>query len=246
MLFGLGLLVGVSIYLLLHYPYLSNLSATVGERIELADSKYNNFILSYFFDTKYYRHILELIIIATALIIFLSKKYYKENNFILLFIGLIVLASIVLRRPNFNYIVYAYPSFILLILYVADRTKKINFVLIIFLILLIPQYFYVLKQNSYYDEKAYIDKLKQTSILVDNGVIFGSPNEWFIFKDRDFYRYTLIPVKKDIETFVLIEENDFRASGLKPYVESNYRINQLDSFEVNNEKFIINLCKKKN
>jgi hypothetical protein len=64
--------------------------------------------------------------------------------------------------------------------------------------------------------------------------------------DKDFYRYTLIPVKKEVEEFVLIEENDFRTSGLKPYVESNYQITQLDSFSVNNEMFIINLCKKKN
>ena len=244
-LFGLGILIGASIYLYLHYPYLVNFTKTIGERTEMTNSKHNNFILSYFFETKYYRHIPELVIIAAAIIIFISKKYFKENKFILLFIGFVILASIVLRRPNFNYIVYAYPSFVLLILYVADRIKKINWVLIIFLIILIPQYFYVFNLNRQYDEKAYVEKLKQSLIPEDTDVIFGSPNEWFAFIDKDFYRYTLIPVKKEVEEFVLIEENDFRTSGIKPYVESNYQITQLDSFNVNNEMFIINLCKKK-
>ena len=245
MQFGLGILIGTGIYLFLHYPYLFNLTETIGERTELSDRKHNNFILSYFFDTKYYRHIPELIIIAAAIIIFISKKYFKDNKFILLFIGFIVLASIVLRRPNFNYIVYAYPSFILLILYVADRIKKINLVLVIFLLLFIPQYFYVLELNINYDEKTYLEKLKQSPIPEDTNVIFGSPNEWFAFYNKEFYRYTLIPIKKEIKQFVLIEENDFRASGIKPYVELNYQVTQLDSFNVNNEKFIINLCKKK-
>lgn len=245
MLFGFGVLIGATVYLYLHYPYLMNFANTISERTDLAKSKHNNFILSYFFETKHYRHIPELVIITAALIIFISKKYFKENKFVLLFIGFVILASVVLRRPNFNYIVYAYPSFILLILYVADKIKKINWVLVIFLILLIPQYFYVLKLNGYYDEEAYVEKLKQVSIPEETNTIFGSPNEWFAFMDKDFYRYTLIPVKKEVEEFILIEENDLRASGLKPFVESNYQITRLDSFNVNNEEFLINLCKKK-
>jgi hypothetical protein len=243
-LFGFGVLIGAAVYLYLHYPYLENFTKTIGERTEHFNSKYNNFILSYFLETKYYRHLPELFIIAASMIIFISKKYFKDNKFILLFIIFVILASIVLRRPNFNYIVYAYPSFILLVLYVADRIKKINWVLVIFLILLIPQYLYVLKLNVHHDEKTYAEKLKQSPISEDTDVIFGSPNEWFVFYDKDFYRYTLIPIKKEIKQFVLIEENDFRASGIKPYVESNYKITQLDSFSVNNEIFIINLCKK--
>jgi hypothetical protein len=184
--FTLGVAIGVALYLYLHLDaviigFTGTLAKSTGGSI--TDS---NYLLAYFFRTKYFRHIPELIIFATALIVFMKQKLYKEvqGKFILIFLICTIVSTLILRRGNFHYAPFTFVALLLITMSVAERYHKIWLLNLLWLALLIPQYGYVYyKQHTYPGINAYIEMIRQE--VPTDLPIFGDSRVWYAFVGRE-------------------------------------------------------------
>jgi len=232
--FAVGIMFGAVYYYILHRNALPLLFST------LATGNRGGFeiipILSeYFFKTKYYRHIPELILIIGCAGIFVARKYWRKNRLAaLLFLAGCAIA-LVIRRPNFMYMIFLYPAFLLLILYVFQESGRLRLIMVIVLIYLIPQYAFVYFQNRDFKLPRYIGKVIR--VVPDDGLpVLGSPNDWFAFQDRDFYTldYRKGIESLDLKEFYLIESGTYRNgeySAARSIIRGNYLTREVGQFK---------------
>ncbi len=232
--FAFGIFLGALYYYLLHRNDLSLLFTT------LAGGNRGGFeiipiLTEYFFKTKYYRHIPELILIIGCAGVFIARRYWRKNRLPAFFFLAACAIALVIRRPNFMYMIFLYPAFLLVILYVFHAAGRIRLIMVMILIYLIPQYAYVYFQNRNFDFPRYIGKV-MSSVPDDSLAVIGSPNDWFAFQDRDFYT---LDYRKGIESlnlqeFYLIENDDYRngkygeASSI---IRENYITREIGQFK---------------
>lgn len=232
-LFFAGIAIGAGLYLALHLKNYSTVNSEIGFYTETGLTA--NYIYSYFFESKLHRHIAEFILFFTALIIYIWKKMYKNDGFTLIFLGVVIFQSLVLPRGNANYGVFAFPAFVLLAVHAASGIKKDQILLLLTFLLLFPQYAYLYKMNYRQESQTeYIEKVRK--VLPENDIpIFGSPNEWFAYYDREFYSFKLLDVKPEIDECYVIVEDDFRKLP-QHFPDRLEQVNLLEEFYHGDEK----------
>ena len=231
--FAAGILLGAVYYYILHRNALPLLFSTL-MRGNQGGFKIVPILSEYFFKTKYYRHIPELILIMGCSGVFIIKKYWRKNRLTAFFFLAACAVALIIRRPNFMYMIFLYPALLLLILSVFEAGGRPRLIMVIFLIYLIPQYAFVYFQNRDYDLPRYIGEVKR-SVPDDSLSILGSPNDWFAFQDRDFYT---LDYRKGIESLSLKEfyliENDAYRSGqyreTRSFIQENYQTREIAQF----------------
>jgi hypothetical protein len=141
--FSLGCLGGILYYFSLHPIPLSQLYDFLFLNSIQGVGKHQDTKLGalglYYFKSKYYRHIPELIIILASLYIYLYKKHHKEKLYLLFWIVMLVILSFL--RPIETYAPVIYPAFLVLMVSSFHYLKKLNLLLTVFIILMVPQYF---------------------------------------------------------------------------------------------------------
>jgi hypothetical protein len=245
-----GLACGLLYYFGLHFQGLNEGIHTIRKgAMELPDSV----LYQYFFTcVNYYRHLADLFFFCLCLILFIWKKLYKENRFVLLFFLFIVAANFINPRGNYQYTLYFYPAFLLMALFVFEKLRRLEWAVLVFFLIFFVYNASVVYRKRNYDFNKYITKI-QDAVPRDNLPVVGSTNEWYAFKDREFYAgvYTC-NFDTTAPAFYLIEGNDFR-KGLpgdknkklfKDYLTPSYSGTLLKSLEINNEQFNIKLMKK--
>ncbi|MBI9099494.1 MAG: hypothetical protein JEY91_13505 [Spirochaetaceae bacterium] len=208
-LFALGILGGVALYLSLHYKTVFNIGGELDHFTRVSGAT-SNYLFSFFFESKKHRHLADFAIFLTGLLIYIIKKMYKEDKFPLILLSVLMVESFFLPRGNSNYAVFAYPAFLLLLTTVSFSIKKTNLVLLFVFLLMFPQYAYLYKMN--YRKESQVDYINEVSTVIpDDGLpIFGSANEWFAYYDRDFFYFYLIDDKPEVKECYLILEDHFR------------------------------------
>ncbi len=121
-----------------------------------------------------------------ALALFVKAKRWKQDPFLLAFLVLTSLSSLLLPRDNYHYIIYLYPPILLLILEEARRIKALPWVVAGILVLMLPQYSYLFWTQREHNHEDYIQNRKK-NLPEDVGFIYGHANAWFAFKQRDFH-----------------------------------------------------------
>jgi hypothetical protein len=240
---GLGLAAGLGYYLGLHWQGLTGVGQVLA-RATTTDVDVNNYLHNYFLRTKYYRHVPELVLFIAALVVYWRKGWFRDNRFVGLFVVIVVLSSLLVRRPNFLYAVYAYPAFLLLVVYGARRLGVLRALVGATVAFLLLQYGFVAYRNRDFSFPALVRDL-EAAVPGDGLPVFGSHNEWFALQDRSFLRFELIPQKKDVPAFYVIETDEVRASPVDTYLQAACALTPIRSFTHAGELYQIVKCDRR-
>lgn len=181
--FLLGGLLGFGYYMALHYKWLEGLSDTLN-RIG------GNSIFKYFFDHSYsWRHWPELVVIAVGVSVFIIRREYRNDKFIPIFICMMLLFSILLPRANHQYIVFLYPPFILLLLYMSARLNFLPVFMAGFLLFQIPQYAWLFWNQRDFSWPNYVERLRKIIPEDKDAMIYGPSSAWFALYKYNYVAY---------------------------------------------------------
>lgn len=204
----IGLVVGIGYYLALHAHVLNP------ERLQktLLDNRNNakelpNYLITYFAQTEWYLHFWEFFLMLGTIIWFLVKKGWRQNAFIGWFLIFMILSTFVTGRPNRVYMVFIFPAFHLMLLYMADQAGKLKGITYLLVGIFIFHYGNLYRMNHTYHGEAI---RKQTAALLpDKSIpVVGMADNWFAAKDHEFFLiYNSIHdlVDRPFEKFYLIE-----------------------------------------
>jgi len=208
-LYSLGLIIGIFYYLAFHHENLSEILSIVAQATNLKD-QVNHYLYAYFFTTKYYRHIPELVVISISCYIFIAKKLYRTEQFVGIFILLVLISTFIIRRPNFHYAIYAYPAFILLIVVVSKYLKHSYLSVALIFAMLLPQYGFVYFKYNHFEFNEYL-KVIRKSVPKDDLPVVGYSTHWFAFynENRDFFaiNYQKDVAQLSLKDFYLIDDS---------------------------------------
>lgn len=249
--FILGVVAGTVVYALLHQngiDLILNGSAFTNIK-RFSGGLGDNFILGYFLNERFMRHLPELIILLVSIGICVYKKAYKDCVFSIVLLLLSIILSLITRRESAPYIIFVYPAFMMSIILAVQYMKKELIVILLFACLLTPQYFYVYKIYSSYDINAYATKLNE--YVPKNGVtVLGNANSWFAFQGRDWYEYTSVGYGHiDADKIYIIQNKNYiqytkgRQEQWKDIMRT-YPSKIIKSFEVNGEQVNIRVYNK--
>jgi hypothetical protein len=203
---ALGGLIGIAGYVAMYRPELGELGSVLWGSAQGTNEPTANFLYEYFFRTKYLRHLPELLLLAGVVFVQVRRGYFRENRFPLILLGLAIAVSVVVRRPNFMYTVYVYPAILFVMVATFHRMDRLSTLVVIFLGLLVPQYAVVWWQNRHHDLDDHLETLRALAPAGEHPIV-GSPNAWFVFKDRGFYcvSYASDFLELELEEFILID-----------------------------------------
>lgn len=181
---GVGGALAVLIYVLLHRPYLGNLvEALRGGSESLGLGRH--FAIEYFFRTKYLRHLPELLIFAGTAVFYFQKPKAFRRLAGPLPAGIVIAGSLLLSRPNFHYMVYLYPLFVLWFVgvFFAGSDRGILRPGLILPALYLALGALIVFKNHDYSGSRWSDSLAQGAAQTQ-GAVVGPPEAWFVLKDR--------------------------------------------------------------
>jgi hypothetical protein len=192
---SLGLIAGTAIggllYFGLHYNTLGYLTATFAQARRMEVYGVRNYFFSYFFLTRYLRHIPELVLLLLIFILAYRRNFYRRARLEALLLGVALAASVLIARPNFHYVAFAYPAFLLLFLSFGDHWEKLGLMAAGLGLFFTLQYCWVYWQQGNYDFREQTSRLSLT-VADDDLPVFGTAEAWFAFYDRDF-RHLSVP-----------------------------------------------------
>lgn len=203
-----GLTLGFGYWLALH-------PSSMGELSGLSRWSVGNVFSAYYFTHRYaWRHWPEALAALAALAVFAVRKTHRSHPFVLPFLIAVVTASLVMPRGNIHYIVYLYPAVILLILTVAEDLRITPLAVFALLIFQLPQYAWLFWMQKDYSHREHLARL-QEAVPPNDEPIYGHPNAWFAFQEREFYGYGAfsrfgLPPREWPESFILIETSDYQ------------------------------------
>ena len=207
----IGLALGIGYYLALHAHVLNP------ERLQktLLDNRNNakelpNYLITYFAQTEWYLHFWEFFLMLGTVIWFIVKKGWRQNNFVGWFLVFMIISTFVTGRPNRVYMVFIFPAFHLMLLFMAEQAGKLKGITYLLLAIFLLHYGNLYRMNHSYDGEAI---RQQTEALISDKTIpvVGMADNWFAAKDHEFFLiYNSIHdlVDRPFERFYLIE-NDY-------------------------------------
>ena len=214
---GMGLLLGIGYYWLLHQDTFvwSNMLTLISSKTNMV-SPFNNYLLTYFTDFDWQNHVLEFILLMVTTTLFFKNKLYRKNQFISIFLLVLILSTFLTRRENRNYMIYVFPAILLMYGYTYEQLKKLPQFIGAIILLLSIQYssiFYAHRTFSFQQVVGKVNALCQEKIP-----IVGMPDIWFAAQNRTFYPiHTHRDFNQiDLKEFYLVE-SDFLAHRNRAY-----------------------------
>ncbi len=227
--YALGGLLGLAVYLALHHRALANVQASLAyNRAAVWDVP--NYLFHYFFRTRYLRHLPELALIVVALGVVVRGGGWRRHRLALLAMLAALASTVIVRRPNFHYAVFAFPSVVLLWCVAADRLGRLGSLAILMAVLLLPQYAWVVGRNRDHSAAAFQARIQQLQALVppDDRPVAGSANGWFAFRGRE-YVHSPVALEKRWPAFYLVEEaDDEYLAAVRRRLKRRYDLRALD------------------
>jgi hypothetical protein len=179
----------------------------------------NNFLYAYYFETRYFRKIPELILLLICVIYAINmcvkQPLLSEDKLIFSWFILSILFSILIGRGNWSYAVLVYPAFVLLIIRVALNYDKIIQLFMVLWILYTVQYIALYSINQRHPlsseySAVYTDYVREH--FKSTGLpIIGLPNDYFNFYDKTFYVLCYVNAdkfEKNVKKAILIQHTE--------------------------------------
>jgi hypothetical protein len=182
-----GCLAGFSVYRFIHPEPLGEIFAYL-MRSNIANDSFNA-LTAHYFNRAYFRFIPELLFILTGTVLYFYniKKFTMDDPVLWLFIST-VLASIIIRRSNFHYVIFFYPPFILFSMIGYSKSKffySAALGIIIYAAVLSMALYW---QNRHVNHAAFDKNMAAVPLPEKTQAIVGPTNAWFTLKDRPFYK----------------------------------------------------------
>ncbi|MCR9287264.1 MAG: hypothetical protein NXI23_07785 [Bacteroidetes bacterium] len=216
--FVFGILLGLLYYYWLNRDVLTIdrvTSLLMGHRNMGEQEFFKHIFTTYFVQKRWYLHIWEFFMIAISLYLYFKHKLHKKLPFIGILIGVLFLSTIILSRPNKNYMIYFFPAFQMLIFYTFEQIGKLKTFAQILILLFILQYSFRYFQYHDFDLR---EVMAQTEMSIPDKTIpvVGIPDNWFPAREHKFYPiYRSVEgfPKEELDTFYLIR-NDYKFQDL--------------------------------
>ncbi len=218
---AMGLALASSYYFMLHADVVANLPAALahGASSLLAG---DNPLYQYFLETRYRRHLPELVAILVSLAMFWRLRPWRDHRLAVgLLVGSVMMLAVV-GRPNFMYVVFYFPAFLVIMLSVVESRLRLSpaWLLAGWMVLLLPQYALAWRMNRGYDLSVHLDNLRR-HVPSEATVVIGGVNDWFAFQDRTFlsvaYRGSFD--RLDLKSFWVVEDGQCR-TGAYPKLDA--------------------------
>ncbi|MBT5029283.1 MAG: hypothetical protein HOM97_12880 [Nitrospina sp.] len=252
--FSVGCLIGVLYYFSLHPLPFTKLYDFLFLNSVQGVGKYQDTKLGalglYYFKAKFYRHLPELFIIFIALSIYLYKKKYKEKLYLLLWVVMLVILNFL--RPIQTYVAIIYPAFIVLMVASFHSIKKLNLLLIIFITLMVPQYFGVYYLNKDWDRKNYVADISKL-VPKDGLPVIGSAISWHALKERKNYKAAIYPVSEAnelewkelyfVEDYFIREKEEY--IGTLAYLDRHYNFSIVETSNATGKPIVLKKLTRK-
>lgn len=193
-------LLGVAYFFIINGASFGDILETVRWGRQFAPSLFGTFF-EYFIHRAYHRHIPELIVLLTCAALFIRQKLYVSQRFLSYALVLTLVASVLIKRSDYIYVIYYFPLFIMLMLSVAKFYRKETALAVFFVLLLVPQYLFLWWKQGGFDMDQYIAKIRQA--VPENSIpIIGSSNNWFAFmKSGRFIDYGVVQSPEFVEKY---------------------------------------------
>ncbi len=252
--FSLGCSIGVLYYFYLHQTPITKIYEILIANSVQGVGKYQETKLGalglYYFKSKYYRHIPELIIVIASLSIYLFKKHHKDKLYILFWLILLNILSFL--RPTPTYASIIYPAFIVLMVTSFQSLRKLNLLLIIFIILMLPQYFGVYYLNKDWDTKKYVAAINKL-VPKDGLPVIGSAISWHALKERQNFRSAIYPYNHanelDWKELYFVEDYFIREKeeyiGTVAYLNDAYNVSTLKTSKLTGKPIVLKKLTRK-
>lgn len=194
-------------YMALHWDMFSlqELEAIVQGKRDMS-TPVNNYILSYFVNFDWQRHLWELALLGVATTLYIKKGIFRQNRFLLIFLAVLIISTIITRRENRNYFVYIFPAFLLAYFFIFEQMGKLRpFAQVLTASLAI--YFgaiYLTNRDYQFDE---LSHQIRTELKDEKMHVIGMADVWFSARDRDFFpiRWTRDINRLKLDKFYLVE-----------------------------------------
>ncbi len=214
----LGGLLGIVYYLSLHWHTFS-----LPEMITLVSSKadmvspLDNYMLTYFTDFDWRYHLLEFGLLVVTTTLFIKNKLYKKNDFVTIFLLVLLVSTLLTRRENRNYIIYIFPAILIMYSYTYEQLKKLPQFLAATIAVLGIYYGSIFNANRSYQFQEISAKI--TAVIQQEDIpVVGMPDVWFAAQERTFYP---LHTHRDFNRIALDEfflvESDFLAHRNRAY-----------------------------
>lgn len=172
-------LLGVAYFFIINNASFSVILETVRWGRQFAPSPFGTFS-EYFIHRAYHRHVPELILLLACFALFIKQKLYASQRFLSYALVLTLVASVLIKRSDYIYVIYYFPLFIMLMMSVAKFYRKETALAVFFVLLLVPQYLFLWWRQGGFDMDQYIAKIRRA--VPENSIpIIGSSNNWFAF-----------------------------------------------------------------
>ena len=252
--FLVGLILGMGYYYMLHQDDFSfELMYTILTVKKEMKGPIANYYLRYFIQGFWYRHFWELFFLGFGIYLYVKNKMWKHDSFVYLFPLVMFISSFITSRPNWHYMIFAYPSVLLIACYAYEKAhlfEKMIKVVTIILVILYGAHFYF---NHDYHFKSI---MKETSKVITRPEvpIVGMPDFWFAKPQQTFYPiYTSVKYIPDLdlpECYLIrspyISHWSKNYQQNISYFETNYDCEVLKTFIARGEDEIqVEYCKRK-
>ena len=214
-----GGVLGIAYYLSLHYEHLQTLIPFMQEASN-KDFLGRSFLYQHFFEARYNRYLINLLIFIFAYSLFYLKC--NKNSALWRFLHYatlgILIADIATGRGNLLYALHAYPVFVLVLLLAWQRLHKpLVWLITGFFLLMLPQYTYVWAKHRDFYFPDYISIVKQHT--QPNTLHTGHLAHWFAFTDpkqADYFYISRAQEHFDNKTFVWIRDSVWEPINAQP------------------------------
>jgi len=135
----LGGVLGLAVYFILH-PHILALVAAFPNPAEWGKEGSIHFLYGYFFETRLYRHLPELAVFGSCLLVHIWRRDYMQWPFpIIASLATLFIGSFIAHRNPFYTPFWYFPSFLLVFLTIGAHWRAIA-VPVLVLVLFVPQY----------------------------------------------------------------------------------------------------------
>ncbi len=189
-----GLIAGAAIGGLLYFAVYRDTSEYLVATLSLARRtegfRLRNYFFNYFFQTRYFRNLPELAFFVLVLVFGFRSGFFRRYRLEALLVGVAVAASLLISRPNFLYVAFAYPAFLLLFLSFGKSLNRLGLTALGLTAFFSLQYSWVFVKHVGHNFPEQTRALR--AMVPDDGLpVFGTANAWFAFYDRDFRHLTV-------------------------------------------------------
>lgn len=253
-LFAAGALTGLCYYLLLHIEQFSieKITKVMSENRTMG-YPISNYIVSYFFSSDFHRHLVEFVFVFVSIVIYIRKKFYKDNRFTAIFGLTMIISTFITKRPNHNYMLFIYPGILLAVFYTHEKLGFLKKTASLCLVYFIFHYGLIYGFAYGFDFEKINEKTR--SYLTDEErVVVGMPDNWFASMDRTFY--PVYPsakdfTKKEFDKAYFIR-NDYLSKHSRnydevvKYFENNFEMKMIARFKAYRDySVVIYECERK-